>query len=89
MMKLYRFQWHGGPGASLVGTFVEDDANVAAIIGKTVDFGEVCGKRHDVSVTIEASMIRVLSEDHAFVSEFMRLGCESGTDPVSAWHQDD
>ena len=80
---VYRFSHYQPRGYDVEGTFVATDEQVAAVIGKTVHFGEICGKHSDVSVVPTEKTLTLLTDDPAVVDAFVKFGFSSGHDPVA------
>ena len=69
----------------LEGLFIAEEEDVAALIGKTVHFGEALGKHSNVNATIEEDEIEVISEDQEFITKFIEImgdGTVSGYNPL-------
>jgi hypothetical protein len=73
MKKLYKFNWNCGRQGDLDGVFIRDDADVAAALGKFVDFGSALGKHSEITGTLEEADFEVASEDQAFIAEAERI----------------
>ena len=69
MKKLWKFTWDCGRMGQLDGLFIADEAEVQAIIGKHVEFGEVLGKFSDVGGPIEEGEIVELTDDQDFLEQ--------------------
>ena len=83
--KMYQFSEYCGRMGSLSGLFIADEAEVAAAIGKLVHFGEVLGKHSDISVTLDVSNFKVLTDDQDFIAKCKQYGIgHQGHCPLSA-----
>ena len=58
---LWRFCWNVGRGYSVESVFLATPQEVEDVIGKTVYFGEVCGKHSDVEVEMEEEDFNLLT----------------------------
>ena len=82
MKKLYRYEMDCGRAGTVEGLFTADDAEVAAAIGKDVQFGEILGKHSEVAGTLDASEFEELTDDAAFIAKFEEFHCASGYNPL-------
>ncbi len=80
---LYRFHVDCKRMGVLRGLWTAEPEEVAALVGKTVEFGEVLGKHSEIIVDIEESHIVAVTDDPAFVAKFDEYDCGSGFDPRS------
>lgn len=55
--RLYKFEFDFGRGYDGNGIFWEEPKNIKRLIGKTIYFGEICGKHSEVEVTIREDML--------------------------------
>jgi hypothetical protein len=88
MYQLYKFYWDCGRMGWLDGLFIADEAEVAAAIGKTVDFGEALGKHSEVYGTLEACDVKLIPLSDATLVELVAtLGKETlcGRNPLRAY----
>jgi len=81
MKGIYKFRLDCGRMGSLRGVFIASASDVAALIGKTVSFGEVLGKHSDIEENISAKNITLASDDPAAVTLFETLNLETGINP--------
>lgn len=58
----------------LEGVAVATDAEVADAIGREWYLGEVLGKHSEVQGTLEASEIKLLTQDQEFIDQALKLG---------------
>lgn len=79
---VYHFSHYQPRGYDVEGTFVATDEEVAAVIGKTVHFGEICGKHSDVSVVPTEQSMTLLTDNPDVVDAFVKFGFASGHNPV-------
>src|ERR1017187_3167071 len=82
MKKLYRYLLDAGRHGSLESLFVADDADIAAAIGKEVNFGEVLGKHSEVESTLCESDFQVLATDRHFIQQFVDYVGSVGPNPL-------
>ena len=80
MKKLYSFDRNFGRMGDLDGLFIAEEAEVKAIIGKEIYFGEVLGKHSEIVVTLEEKDLAVKSEDSAFIETLREV---IGRDTIS------
>jgi len=80
--SIYRFFVDYGRGFDLEGTFSASKSDIDLIVGKTVHFGEVCGKHSDMEATMDEDCITLLCDDPAVVAAFDKFGFASGLNPV-------
>lgn len=84
MEKLYRFYVDYGRHGDVEGTFVADEAEVAAAFGYTVEFYEPFGKHSEASCTLAAEHFTVLTEDQEFIAKARQYGISrSGVNPIA------
>jgi hypothetical protein len=57
----------------LDGLFVAESTAVDASIGRHIPFGEVLGKHSDIAGTLEASEIKVVSEDQNYIAKTLDI----------------
>lgn len=81
MNGVYRFKFDAGRNGTLHGLFVADDAEVKALMGRDLYFGEVLGKHSEVQGPLEESDIELVTQDETFVKMFVELGCATGFSP--------
>ena len=92
MQKLYQFHWDCGRNGKLDGLFIAEESEIAAIIGKTIYFGEVLGKHSDVWGPLDEEDLVVKSDDPEFIAklfEIMGVGTISGFNPLSYYDPED
>lgn len=89
MKALYKFHVDCGRMGSLDGIFIAEDAEVQALAGKPVYFGEVLGKHSDVEVDLKAEHFQRITDDAVFVNSFETFKCQSGFDPRDYIHEED
>jgi hypothetical protein len=85
--KLMEFDVYCGRMGSLEGRFILDDAEQAeldALMGKEIYFGEVLGKHSEVIIKLEPAYIKVVTDNESFLNEAARLGISlaHGFDPL-------
>ncbi len=85
--EVFRFNWPAGRGYSVEGVFTSTQAQVDALEGSYVNFGEICGKHSQMSGIIEPGEIIAISKDPAVV-EFVDECGGFGHDPVAQYIQD-
>lgn len=92
MKKLYEFNWDCGRMGDLNGLFIADEADVAAIVGKEIYFGEVLGKHSEISGTLDDEDLTVKSDDQDFITKFIEImgeGTISGYNPLDYYDPED
>lgn len=62
MKRLYKFSFDFGRGYKGLGLFWEEPEKVKKLIGKTISFGEICGKHSEVDVDITEKMIEDVTD---------------------------
>ena len=84
MNNLYSFYADCGRQGSLDGLFIATQEEVDKAIGQEVYFGEVLGKHSEVSGTLEANEITLVSEDQEKVEWLLFIlgHCVSGFNPL-------
>lgn len=80
---IYRFHKVLGHGAELNGIFVATTAEVKALSGETIYFGNVGGDRPPARLTVYTSDFRKVSGDPKFVRLFEKHNLEKGVNPVT------
>lgn len=88
MKGIYEFYWDCGRQGDLSGLFIADNAEVEAVIGNTVYFGEILGKHSEVEGDVEAKDITLITDDTDFILKFetfMGTGTISGVNPVAIY----
>jgi len=80
---VYKFDVDLGRGYEVEGLFVATPDEVDAAMGKTAQFGEICGKHSDMFVDLEASQFGAITSDPAIVA-FVEstLGGGTGYNPL-------
>jgi hypothetical protein len=78
-----------GRSADIEGIFVATDEEIAGVIGKEVDFGEIAGKHSEVVIDIGQSNIRLVSDAPDFVEQFELLDCACGINPLDYYEPDE
>jgi len=73
MEAIYCFDWDGGRGGTLSGTFVADPSTVEKAIGQEAYFGEVLGKHSEVYGPLEAREVKEITRDPALVDAFKKI----------------
>lgn len=81
MKKLYRFQVGCGRMGDLLGIFVREEAEVKALIGKRVEFGEVLGKHSDIGMRMEEDHFKEMTDDPSFIAKFEEFELATGINP--------
>ena len=87
--KLYRYDLDCGRQGDVTGTFVADDAVIAAAMGKRAYFGEILGKHSDVRADLEEDQLTVLTEDPKFIALYEEIIGSSGRNPLDYIRKDD
>jgi hypothetical protein len=82
--NVYAVSEHWGRGYSVEGVFLATPEQVAAAVGKTAYFGEICGKHSDVSLNIKPDTIKLVTDVPSEVDLIRRLGLERGENPIAA-----
>ncbi len=83
MKKLFRFAWAVKRGGRVEGTFVADESEVAAAIGKDVYFGEILGKHSEVRGTLDLADVVIITDDQEFIAKAETYGIAStGYNPL-------
>jgi hypothetical protein len=89
--RLYRFSFDFGRGYEGDGLFWEYPKVIEKLIGKTISFGEICGKHSEVDVTITEDMITDVTDKiqdenfsmglqpQSYLPKFDRIILEDGT----------
>lgn len=62
-MRLYKFEFDFGRGYKGQGLFWSTENKIKRLIGKTINFGEICGKHSEVEVTVTEKMIADITEE--------------------------
>lgn len=88
MKGVYRFKFDAGRNGTLFGLFVADDAEVKALMGRRLYFGEVLGKHSDIQGPLEESDIELVTLDQDFVERFHQYGCATGFSPWDGLAED-
>lgn len=87
MKAIYEFYWDCGRMGSLEGMFIAEKADVDAVIGKRIYFGEVLGKHSEIYGTLEESDLTIKTEDQDFIDKFIEVmetdGTISGYNPLN------
>lgn len=73
MRYLWKFEWDCGRQGSVEGLFAATEAEVNAIVGKEVYFGEILGKHSEVYGKIEKGEITKLDLDSEAVEKVSKL----------------
>lgn len=73
MKAIYEFNWDCGRMGDLNGCVVATKEEVVELIGKEIYFGEVFGKHSEVYGILEASDLKVLSEDQDFINKAQEI----------------
>ncbi len=90
MKKLYRFAWDVRRMGRVQGTFIADDSEVAAAIGREVNFGEILGKHSEIYGTIEAGEIVEVTDDQDFIAKAEKYGVgATGYNPLEYFREDE
>ena len=89
MKNLYRFYWDKGRMGYVTGTFVAEESEITAAIGKQVYFGEILGKHSDIYGILKAEDLTILTDDQDFIEKFSQLHCESGHNPLYHLNEDE
>lgn len=71
MHKLYKFHWDCGRMGFIDGLFVSEADAVEPLIGTEIYFGEVLGKHSEISGTLDADDVKVLSEDQDLIDRLI------------------
>lgn len=86
--KLWKFELNCSRMGTLEGIFTASQQAVDKLIGTHVYFGEVLGKHSEISETITAEHLTVLTDDQDFIKKFDKLECASGTNPFDYLEHD-
>ena len=62
MKRLYKFEFDFGRGYEGNGIFWSTPEQIKKVLGKTVDFGEICGKHSEVSFDLKESMFTDITD---------------------------
>lgn len=73
MKKLYKLHIDCGRMGNIEGLFIAEENEVQNIIGKTVWFGEILGKHSDISVKLEESSIREITNDWNYIQWMLEV----------------
>lgn len=88
-LRLYRFHWDCGRQGDVTGVFVASEADVEAAIGKTVSFGEILGKHSDITGTLDAEDLTIVTDDQAFIHKAVEYGLgQVGYNPLEYLMED-
>lgn len=74
------------------GLFIAEETDVSAALGKDVYFGEILGKHSDISGTLDAEDLTVMSDDQEFISKVEQVfgtTCLSGYCPLDYLSEDE
>jgi hypothetical protein len=85
MKGLYKFEWDCGRNGNLEGLFIAEKADIEALVGTDVYFGEILGKHSEVQGEIEEDEITLITDDQAFIAlieEKIGEGTISGVNPL-------
>lgn len=82
MKKVYKFTWDCGRQGCVNGTFVADEADMDAAMGKQIYFGEILGKHSEIYGELDCGDIEVLSDIPEEVAVFEKLGGCFGYNPL-------
>lgn len=89
--RLYLFSFDFGRGYKGDGLFWEYPKAIEKLIGKTINFGEICGKHSEVEVTVTEKMIEDVTDKiqnenfsmglqpQSYLPKFDRMILEDGT----------
>lgn len=69
--KLFKFAVSVGRMGDLEGLFVAEEADVEALYGVEIYFGEVLGKHSEIEFELAPDMVAVLSDDPAVFGPLM------------------
>lgn len=73
MLKFYDFGWDCGRLGRVEGLFIAEESDVAAAIGKVVNFGEILGKHSEIYGVLEEHDLEVKSEDQDFIAKLEEM----------------
>ena len=73
-MKLFRFYWDCARQGNVIGTFIAEQEEVDAAIGKMVYFGEVLGKHSEIYGELEEGDLAALTDDEDFIKQALEYG---------------
>ena len=84
MLKLYKFRWDAGRMGSVHSTFLADSDFVEKCMGQHIDFGEILGKHSEITGTLTAEDLEVLTDDQEFLAKFKQIlgGFSVGHNPL-------
>ena len=86
---LWRWSWDVGRSGELESVFTATRAEVEALYGQYIEFGEVLGKHSDVQGTLEEDEFEVLSEDPQLVELFRKYVGSTGHNPLDYYTEDE
>jgi hypothetical protein len=91
MEKLFKMELDFGRQGEIEGVFYSTDERVNAIEGKDLRFGEALGKHSNVSCSLDAGDIELVTDNKEFLDMAKDLGInlESGTNPFWYYTCDD
>lgn len=85
MKVIYEFNWDCGRMGALDGIFIAEKADIEALIGNEIYFGEALGKHSDIYGTLDATDLTIKTDDQEFIAKFetiMGTGTISGFNPL-------
>ncbi len=89
MKGIFRFNQDAGRMGHLAGIFVAEAADVLALTGKEIYFGEVLGKYSEITVEMDADNLKPVSFEKADIATFERLKLQTGINPFDYDYAED
>ena len=83
--NVYQISEDFGRGFSIDGVFLATPAEVKALVGRNVYFGEICGKHSEIDLDIGPDTITLVSDVRSEVDLIRRLGLCRGQNPVASY----
>jgi hypothetical protein len=83
-MLLVKFHWDCGRMGSLRGLFVCPEAQLEALIGEELYFGEALGKHYEIYGTLEQKDVMVVSDDQEKIAWLQEIMGDTST--ISGWN---
>ena len=82
MLGLYKFNVGCGRMGCIEGLFVAQASDVAEVVGKTINFGEILGKHSEVVILIKKEHFTLLSNDYDKIVWVATTIGEIGYNPI-------
>ncbi len=77
---LYRFYWDVQRHGEIESLFIADDEQVAAVLGMDIYLGEVLGKHSDISGTLDAEDLLIITQEPGIIADLRRVFSGAQTD---------